>query len=108
MSKLLYSQFEFSQKISLLIIIAQHLGYNVSVGDAYRDDRVKYGHKKSTHRKRLAEDINLFIGKEWLNGDDARTKKAFNRLHDHWDLLGGSKRIKADLNHFSIEWDGVR
>lgn len=106
MSKLTQKQQRFSHAISLLIQYANYHGYGLTFGDAYRDDRCNYGHPKSTHRNRLAIDFNLFKNDNYLNGEEAAT--GHNLLHDYWDMLGGSARIKKDLNHYSFKHDGVR
>ena len=53
-------QSEFSTLVAKLILHANDIGYQVTFGDAFRDQRVTYGHPNSTHRKRLAVDLNLF------------------------------------------------
>ena len=104
--KLSTKQQEFTLAIGKLINYANSLGYGLTFGDAYRSPKVKYGHKNSTHRSRLAVDFNLFIGDEYLIGEDAQL--AHNVLHDYWDNIGGSKRIKRDLNHYSFKYKGIR
>ena len=88
------------------MLYAQHIGYELSVGDCFRDDRCKYGNDKSTHRYRLAGDLNIFYDGIYLKGLEA--KKAHNILHDFWDMIGGSKRIENDLNHYSMKHNGIR
>ena len=92
-------QSRFVQKKALLIQYAILLGYELTDGDAYRDSRCSYGHPKSLHRKRLAQDFNIFKDGVLLEG--ASAEKAHGELHDFWDFLGGNKRIAADLNHYS-------
>lgn len=109
-SKIHSKQFKFTRAYPLLMLYANYIGYELSDGDAYRDIRCSYGHPDSTHRSRLARDFNIFKiidGEEnYLKGYDAT--KAFNKLHDFWDMLGGSERIKNDLRHFSFKHNGVR
>ena len=106
MSHLNRKQFKFTEAYPILMLYAQYHGYQLTDGDAYRDVRCKYGHDNSTHRFRLARDYNIF--KDGIYLKDLAAKKAFNFLHDFWDMLGGSKRIKSDLRHFSFKHNGIR
>jgi len=60
MSDLWMAQVEFAYNVPRLIDRAFALGYNVTLGDAYRDPRCSYGHANSKHKSRLAIDLNLF------------------------------------------------
>ncbi len=95
-------QNKFAGMSALLINYMQTLGYQVTYGDAYRDDRVKYGHPRSTHRSRLAVDLNLFKDGKYLSSDEDHAP-----FHDFWDSIGGSERIAGDANHYSLEHEGV-
>ncbi len=96
-------QAKFAIMTAQLIFFAFSKGYQLTYGDAYRDPRVLYGHKDSTHRHRMAVDFNLFKDGKWLRTDEDH---AF--LHDFWDSLGGAERIPNDGNHYSLEHNGVR
>lgn len=96
-------QNKFAGMVALLILYAQSLGYQVTFGDAFRDPRVPYGHPKSTHRVRLAIDLNLFKDGRYIHSNEDHAP-----LHDYWDKLGGSARIDGDANHYSCEHEGVR
>ncbi len=66
-------QMKFALAVASLIQKAAQMGYQTTLGDAYRDPRVPYGHPKSTHRVRLAIDLNVFNGDErawraWAGG----------------------------------------
>ena len=58
----------YARLVADLILKAYELGYEVTLGDAYRDPRLHgavgvkagYGHAKSCHKLRLAIDLNLF------------------------------------------------
>ena len=90
----------FVLMIEDLIHYAYQKGYEMTFGDAY----AQTGHKKnSNHYIRLAMDLNLFKNGVWLNDGTGHDK-----LHDHWDRLGGAERIKGDLGHYSVEYNGVR
>lgn len=103
-SELLEKQWRFARMYALLILHAEQLGYKVTLGDTYRDPRVPYGHPKSTHRFRLAGDLNLFLP----DGDYLSSGEEHDAIHDYWDLIGGAERITGDLNHYSCEWQGTR
>jgi len=101
MSSLLDKQKEFSTKVPLLISQAIMLGYEVTLGDAYRDPRAPYGSKSSKHRVRLAIDLNLF-----RDGNYLRTTEDHRPLGEYWESIGGiwGGRFN-DGNHY--EW-GMR
>ena len=104
--KLREKQSVFSRKISVLRLVAFELGFELTDGDAYRDPRVPYGHPRSCHKLRLAQDLNVF--KDGVYLEDGEAEKAHNQIHDIWDQMGGAKRIPHDLNHYSIEHNGMR
>jgi len=60
MSNLWLAQAEFAYNVPALISTATVLGFNITLGDAYRDPRCPYGHPNSKHKMRLAIDLNLF------------------------------------------------
>ena len=98
-------QRRFCTAVSHLVMFGNSLGYFFSFGDAYRDPRCQYGHPDSTHRYRLAVDLNLFVDDEYITDG---SHPAFSTLHDYWDEIGGAPRIESDMNHFSFEHNGVR
>jgi hypothetical protein len=59
MSTLNEKQRRFTKMVAELIQYAYANGYEMTFGDAYRDDRCAYGQPFSLHRKRLAIDLNL-------------------------------------------------
>ena len=69
-------QRRFAELLPRLIDKAHELGFEVSLGDAYRDPRVHgefgvkegYGAARSCHKLRLAVDLNLFKNGEYLDG----------------------------------------
>ena len=89
-------QSKFVQMISLLILYANEAGYELTFGDAYATD----GHKRgSFHYRRLALDLNLFIG-----GVYQRSTEAHRSLGEFWESIGGTwgGRFKTnDGNHYS-------
>ena len=98
-------QSEFASKVPMLINKALELGYEVTLGDAYRDPRVHgsfgerkgYGESKSFHKLRLAIDLNLYKeGKYLTKTEDHKV------LGEYWESLGGSWGGKwQDGNHYS-------
>lgn len=99
-------QSEFSTLVAKLILHANDLGYKITFGDAYRDVRVTYGHPNSTHRKRLAIDLNLFRDGKYLDKtDDHRV------LGEWWEKQHSLARWGgrfSDGNHYSFEWEGIK
>jgi len=103
MSELSRKQQRFTSMVALLITFINQRGYQVTFGDAYRDPRCPYGHPDSTHRSRLAIDLNLFKDGIYLSSGEEHEE-----FHDYWDDIGGAKRIEGDLNHYSLMHNGVR
>lgn len=106
MSELGELQEKFPLMLANLIIYIYEQGYTVRFGEGYDDDGV--GHKKnSLHYIKLAIDLNLFKDGVWLD-KGIEMEKAHNLIHDKWDSLGGADRIMNDLNHYSLEYRGMR
>jgi hypothetical protein len=97
-------QSKFSVMAARLILHAESIGYEVTLGDAYRDPRCPYGSETSLHKKRLALDINLFRDGVYLP-----------RTEDHlelglfWESIGCSWGGRfMDGNHYSLAHDGMK
>lgn len=112
MSELLEKQTKFAMMIPGLIEKALSLGYEVTIGDAYRDPRVfgavgqskGYGHARSAHKNRLAIDLNLFRDGKFLP-----STKDHEELGKWWESQGGSWGGRFnDGNHYSLEYGGMR
>jgi len=94
--------------LAQLVIYAKSVGIDLTLGDAYRDPRVfgstgehkGYGHKNSNHKRRLAQDYNVFINGEYVTVD-----APYLILHEFWRSIGGAT-ITDDLNHFSVLYQG--
>ena len=95
-----------------LITFAHSKGYEVTLGDAYRDPRVfgamgtrqGYGESRSAHKHRLAIDLNLFKGGKFLS-----TTEDHALLGDYWESLGGTWGGRFnDGNHYSLEHEGIK
>ena len=111
---LLTTQIEFAQLVPRLLDYAFALGFDVTLGDAYRDPRVHgaigvkmgYGHAKSNHKQRLAIDLNLF-----MSGVLIEDSSAHQLLGDWWEdqhpLARWGGRF-GDGNHYSFEYQGMK
>lgn len=105
-------QRKFSLMVAHLIQHAYQLGYEVTLGDAYRDPRVfgdmgdkkGYGRAHSVHKLRLAIDLNLFKDGRYL-----RSTESHRPLGEFWESIGGSWGGRFDDgNHYSLEHAGKR
>jgi len=105
-------QSKFARMVADLLIKAYDLGYEVTLGDAYRDPRVHgaigvrmgYGHPKSCHKLRLAIDLNLF-----KDGIFLQTTNDHKELGEWWESQGGTWGGRFnDANHYSMEHDGMK
>lgn len=103
-------QSKFVLMVAQLINKAIELGYELTLGDAYRDPRLHgqlgekkgYGHPKSCHKLRLAIDLNLFKDGKYLEGTEAHRP-----LGEWWESIGGSWGGRFnDGNHYSMEHEG--
>jgi len=106
MSELFNKQCKLTRLIANLIIFAKEHGYELTVGDAYRNPDVDfpYSHPKSLHKQRLAIDFNVF-----RNGRLLQDGNSFIDLGEFWENMGGiwGGRFK-DGSHFSIEHEGMK
>lgn len=103
-------QRKFTRMIADLIVFAYEQGYELTLGDAFRDPRVhgpvgqkkSYSSANSLHKERLAIDFNLFKdGKFLTQSEDHRP------LGEYWESLGGSWGGRFnDGNHYSLEHGG--
>jgi len=95
-----------------LIKHARKKGYELTLGDAYRDPRLHgmigvkkgYGHRNSNHKRRLAIDLNLFKDGVYM---DASEDHRF--LGEYWESLHPDCRWGGrfnDGNHYSIAYRG--
>lgn len=105
-------QSKFTRMVADLLIKAYDLGYEITLGDAYRDPRVHggigvrmgYGHPKSCHKLRLAIDLNLF-----KDGVFLQTTNDHKELGEWWESQGGTWGGRFnDANHYSLEHEGMK
>jgi len=93
----------FTQMQALLIQYAHFLGYECAMDFVKRCKDCPVGHERSLHKSALAMDLHLYLDGHYITdgvGHDV--------LHDFWDLLGGARRIDADMNHYSLAHNGMR
>jgi len=104
MTEELRAQNNFARMAALLIQKAQEMGYEVVLGDAFRDPRVPYGKPKSLHKLSMALDVNLCKdGKYLRNTEDHR------QLGEWWESQGGTWGGRFDDgNHYSIGYGGMK
>ena len=105
-------QRKFTLMIAQLIQWAYEQGYELTVGDAYRDPRLHgqvgekkgYGAASSCHKLRLAVDLNLFKEGAFLTTTEAHTP-----LGEKWESMGGTWGGRfQDGNHYSLEHEGKK
>jgi len=107
-------QRRFAKAVARLIDKAHELGYEVTLGDAYRDPkafgalgvRLAYGNAFSCHKVRLAIDLNLFKDGVFLTSTEAHKP-----LGEWWeaqfpDACWGGRF--EDGNHYSITHEGIK
>jgi hypothetical protein len=101
-------QSKFALLVARLILKAQELGYEVTLGDVFRDPRVHgawgvkagYGAAKSFHKLKLAVDLNLFRDGRYLS-----STAAHRPLGEWWEAQGGTwggRFPTPDGNHYSL------
>jgi hypothetical protein len=105
-------QRQLVRMVAELINYAYSNGYELTLGDAFRDPRLHgevgvkkgYGHFKSAHKQRLAIDLNLFKDGKYLTSTEAHKP-----LGEFWESLGGTWGGRFnDGNHYSIEHNGIK
>jgi len=104
----------FMHFVPRLIDRAHELGFEVSIGDAYRDPRshgelgqvIAYGAAFSCHKSRLAIDLNLFKDGQYLSSTEAHRD-----LGEWWEgqheLACWGGRFN-DCNHYSFVREGMK
>jgi len=92
-------QSEFARLVPRLIDKAFELGFEVTLGDAYRDKRCPYGSASSKHKRRLAIDLNLFKDGVYLTGTEDHRP-----LGEFWESIGGTWGGRFDDgNHYEAK-----
>ena len=102
-------QRKFSRMVALLIIHAYEMGYEITLGEAYRTpEQAEWNAQRgkgvinSLHCERLAIDLNLFKDGNYLpNTIDHKP------LGELWEQMGGAWGGRfGDGNHYSLEHEG--
>lgn len=105
-------QRRFTKMVASLINYAYSLGYEITLGDAYRDPRshggqgnkLGYSAARSAHKHRLAIDLNLFKNGEYLTRTEDHAA-----LGAYWEAMGGTWGGRFnDGNHYSLEHGGIK
>ncbi len=99
----------FAGMVSKLIVKAGELGYEITLGEAYRtpeqaalNAKKGTGIKRSLHCDRLAIDINLF-----RNGVYLTASTDHRELGEWWESQGGSWGGRFnDGNHYALSHEG--
>lgn len=102
----------FMRLLPRLLDFLHDQGYEVSIGDGYRDPRVfgeagekkGYGRRSSNHKIRLAIDINLFKDGRYLTQTEDHQP-----IGEYWESLHELCRWGGrydDGNHYSLEHQG--
>ena len=109
-------QSEFARLVAELIQKAYSLGFEITLGEAYRSPeeaerlaKLGKGVKNSLHTKKLAIDLNLFKGGVYLSSTESHRPLGEwweNQSTDEYKCCWGG-RFK-DGNHYSIEHGGVK
>ena len=104
-------QRKFTRMVADLIIWAYDMGYEISLGEAWRPPETAElyaargrGIANSLHTQKLAIDLNLFKDGKYL------TKTEDHRpLGEFWESIGGTWGGHFnDGNHYSLEHNGVK
>ena len=104
----------FSILVPGLIDYGHELGYQIRIGDCFRDPRVHgalgekkgYGSTNSCHKLKLAIDLNLFKDGRYITDDEGHRE-----LGEWWEKQnplcswGGKWQ---DFNHYSLTRDGYK
>jgi len=104
----------FSRMVPGLMLKAFQLGFEIRLGDAFRDPRVHgelgkkvgYGHKNSNHKNKLAIDLNL----RHQDGEMVTDTEGHRELGEWWEkqheLCRWGGRF-ADGNHYALWHNGM-
>lgn len=114
MKTLREKQSEFAAFAARLILQASAMGFEVTLGDAFRDPRLHgapgetrgYGAARSCHKLRLAIDLNLFKDGKFLEGSESHRP-----LGEWWEAQHPHARWGGrfnDGNHYSFEHEGMK
>lgn len=113
--KLSEKQHIFVWNLHTLIEWAYQQGYELTLGEAFRtpeqaalNAKSGSGIVNSLHTRRLAIDLNLFKGEEWLqHSEDHRPLGQYWKTLHPLNCWGGDFQ-KADGNHYSMTDGGIK
>ena len=99
-----------------LVAIYQQPGLSVTMGECYRTTQraaenaaAGTGISNSLHCKRLAVDLNLFVGDIYqMESEEYAVLGAIWKGLNPLCRWGGDFKSRPDGNHFSIEFEGVK
>ena len=101
-------QREFLANIVVLLSWGLVRGYQFTFGDAFDADGDGGHMRNSNHSRRLALDVNLFVGGVYITDG---SHPAYLELGKVWKTLHPLARWGGDFgdaNHFSFEYNGVK
>jgi len=100
----------FPRLVVELFLFAWSQGYEIKLDDAFRSPRAffPYSKKNSCHKKRLALDLCLFRGGEYLTDSKSEDFKILGEFWEGLHPLCRNGRKWEDGGHFSMEHDGVK
>ena len=101
---------DFSDEFNSLHFFAMEKGvvegFRLALGRVKTPAGTKGQHKRSCHISGLAGHLLIYtLNFDWPHPDVHRIQ---SEIHDQWDKMGGARRIKGDLNHYSVEHEGIR
>lgn len=104
-------QRKFTRMVADLIVWAYDNNFELTFAEAYRtpeqaalNAKTGAGIKNSLHTQRLAIDLNLFIGGQYMTDGVAHAP-----LGKYWESIGGTWGGRfGDANHYSLEHNGVK
>lgn len=106
-------QSRFALAVARLIQAADEMGYEVTLGEAYRSPEeaarlaaLGKGIKNSLHTQRLAIDLNLFLDGRFLAKSEHHTPLGHWWEKQHPDARWGGRF--GDGNHYSFEHQGKK
>lgn len=104
----------FAKLVPRLIDKAHELGFEVTLGDAFRDPRshgklgekIAYGEPYSCHKSKLALDLNLFRDGKYL--DKTEDHKPLGEWWEQQHPMACWGGRFEDGNHYSFTHDGMK
>lgn len=99
----------FAQLVAELLVQAARMGYEVTLGEAYRSPeeaarlaKLGKGIAKSLHTQRLAIDLNLFRDGRYLSSSEAHRPLGTWWKQQHPSCRWGGDFARKDGNHYEL------